>query len=104
MCMAREGRLVCCISEAGVSVWRIKKRSQEDIGDLEEGVPLKEEGGWERVLDMELSVQSNLIACAISDDGRWFVVSDWFETKLFQLEPLVSAHRVIYALAAGLNT
>ncbi|KAH8100539.1 WD40 repeat-like protein [Cristinia sonorae] len=92
VCVARAGRLVCCVREAGVSVWRIKKRGGG--GDGEEGmdvdeVPVpKEDGGWERVLDMELNVQSNLIAGAISDDGRWLIVSDWYETKLFRLESL----------------
>lgn len=91
VCVAKGGRLVCCVREAGVSVWRIKKRVEEGEGEGgEEGIEPKEEGGWERVLDMDLNVQSNLVAGAISDDGRWLVVSDWYETKLFQLEHLVS--------------
>ncbi|THH26656.1 hypothetical protein EUX98_g7537 [Antrodiella citrinella] len=93
VCVARAGRLVCCVREAGMSVWRIKRKSvgeEEDEGmEVDEGVVLpKEEGGWERVLDMELNVQSNLVAGTVSDDGKWVVVSDWHETKLFQLESL----------------
>lgn len=95
VCVARAGRLVCCVREAGVSVWRIKRRNvrgeEEEGMDVDEGVVLpKEEGGWERVLDMELNVQSNLVAGTMSDDGKWIVVSDLHETKLFQLESLVS--------------
>jgi hypothetical protein len=35
---------------------------------------------------MDLQVQTNLTASAISDDGRWMVVSDMYESKLFRLE------------------
>lgn len=41
--------------------------------------------GWEKVLDMELNVHTNVLASAISDDGRWLVVSDLYESKLFSL-------------------
>lgn len=94
--IAKEARLVCCVREAGVSLWRIKKRNgkereREDEMDVDGAVgeEAKADGGWERVLDMELNVQSNLVAGAVSDDGRWVVVSDCHETKLFQLESLV---------------
>lgn len=48
-------------------------------------------GGWEKVLDMELNVHTNIIATAISDNGQWLVVSDLYETKLFALENDVSS-------------
>lgn len=87
--VAKKARLVLCTREAGVTVWRVKKR--KPWGD---GVDLDVEGrqdrGWERVLDMDLSVQTNLVTSAISDDGRWIAVSDWYEMKLFQLSEEVS--------------
>ena len=52
-------------------------------------------GGWEQVLDMVLNVRTNLIASAISDDGAWLVVSDFYETKLFSLEATVSVSRLL---------
>ncbi|KAI1797668.1 WD40 repeat-like protein [Ganoderma leucocontextum] len=81
--LARKARLVLCTREAGVTVWRIAKRKPRgDSVDLDmEG----QDRGWERVLDMDLNVHTNLVAGAISDDGRWIAVSDWYETKLFQL-------------------
>jgi hypothetical protein len=33
-----------------------------------------------------LRVHTNLVASAISDDGRWLVVSDAYEMKLFLLQ------------------
>jgi U3 small nucleolar RNA-associated protein 4 len=42
-------------------------------------------GGWEKVLDMELNVTGNLVAGEISEDGRWLAVSDMYEAKLFSL-------------------
>ncbi|KAM5538245.1 hypothetical protein V8D89_008132 [Ganoderma adspersum] len=82
--LARKARLVLCTREAGVTVWRVAKRKPRGDNldlDLEGG----QERGWERVLDMDLNVQTNLVAGAISDGGRWIAVSDWYETKLFQL-------------------
>ncbi|KAF8168321.1 WD40-repeat-containing domain protein [Crassisporium funariophilum] len=84
--VARGARLVSCVREAGLSVWRIQKRPEEapqqDIS-MEEEEPFA--GGWEKVLEMELVVHSNIIAHEISDDGRWLVISDLYSTKLFSL-------------------
>ena len=44
---------------------------------------------------MVLNVRTNLIASAISDDGAWLVVSDFYETKLFSLEATVSVSRLL---------
>jgi len=38
------------------------------------------------VVDMELNVRTNLVASAISDNGRWLVISDLYETRLFMIE------------------
>ncbi|TBU35023.1 WD40 repeat-like protein [Dichomitus squalens] len=83
--LARKARLVLCNREAGVTVWRLAKRKPRgDDLDLGADIP-GQDRGWERVLDMDLSVQTNLVSGAVSDDGRWIAVSDWHETKLFQL-------------------
>lgn len=74
-------------------------------GDEEEEV-VEETTGWSKAVDMELKVsletaphrmtvadvgirqqlQTNLIASAVSNDGRWLAVSDLYETKLFRLQ------------------
>jgi U3 small nucleolar RNA-associated protein 4 len=41
----REGRLVVCRNERGVGIWRV----------------LEEEGGWEKVLEMDLRVSTDAI-------------------------------------------
>ncbi|KAI0932482.1 hypothetical protein AcW2_001100 [Taiwanofungus camphoratus] len=82
--LARQARLLLCARDAGVTVWRIKPRqSPLDFENDEMDGP---EGGWERVLDMDLNMNTNVVASAISDDGCWVAVSDWYETKLFRLE------------------
>ncbi|KAL6304216.1 WD40 repeat-like protein [Sparassis latifolia] len=84
--LARQARLLLCMRDAGLTVWRIlpKRLSFEQQSDeLDGDVP---SGGWERVLDMELNVHTNLVASAISNDGRWIAISDWYESKLFHLE------------------
>ncbi|GLB36397.1 putative WD40 repeat-like protein [Lyophyllum shimeji] len=86
--VARKARLVSCIRDAGLSVWRIKARPSEDedgFSDLELPSLNPQPAGWEKVLEVDLNVNTNLIASAISDDGRWLVASDLYETKLFSL-------------------
>lgn len=90
--LARQARLLLCQRDAGVSIWRIREKERgpgEGEEDAESAEPPPSIGGWEPVLDMDLTVHTNLIASAISDDGRWVVVSDWYESKLFRLHRLV---------------
>ncbi|KAH9921964.1 WD40 repeat-like protein [Epithele typhae] len=85
--LAKDARLVLCTRDAGVTVWRIpkrKRRNEESLSDEVDPDSAKEDN-WERVLDMDLNVQTNISAAAISDDGKWIAVADWYETKLFQL-------------------
>lgn len=89
--LARKARLVMCTREAGLTVWRVAKRKYRgEDADLDEEGPSTQDGGWERVLDMDLNVQTNIVTGAISDDGSWIAVADWYETKLFQITEEVS--------------
>ncbi|OSD05994.1 WD40 repeat-like protein [Trametes coccinea BRFM310] len=83
--LARKARLLMCTREAGLTVWRIARRQQKGEEDGEMEVLGAQDGGWERVLDMDLNVQTNIVSGAISDDGKWLAVADWYETKLFRL-------------------
>ncbi|KAJ7275263.1 WD40-repeat-containing domain protein [Mycena haematopus] len=82
--LAREARLLCCARDAGLSIWRI---NQKPVSAPEEESTTEDidAAGWEKVLDMELNVHSNLLATAISSDGHWLVLSDLYESKLFSL-------------------
>jgi U3 small nucleolar RNA-associated protein 4 len=85
-------------------VWRIQKRPDEggvasearemqpemDLDDAPTTEPFA--GGWDKVLEMDLSVHSNIVAHEISDDGKWLAVSDLYESKLFSLRTDVSLH------------
>ncbi|KAI0085618.1 WD40-repeat-containing domain protein [Irpex rosettiformis] len=88
--VARRARLMLCQRDSAISVWKIfEKSGKRREGNEEEGEgPLPGMGGWEPVLDMDLSVHTNLVASSISDDGKWIVVADWYETKLFHLQKL----------------
>lgn len=108
--VAHTARLVICAQDTRVTVWRIcgKARvrsalemdlltadaaevddARMDIDGVEDGtVPSKkeeEECGYERALDMQLDMTTNICASAISDDGQWLAVADMYETKLFEL-------------------
>jgi len=82
--VARQARLLVCMHDMGVSIWKIlpKKHPEDEVDLSEEEV---HGGGWEKILDMDLNVHTNLVASAISDDGQWLAVSDMYETKLFTL-------------------
>ncbi|KAG6866810.1 hypothetical protein C0991_008746 [Blastosporella zonata] len=86
--VARKARLVSCIRDSGLSVWRVKARPSsygDESLEAEAGPVDPESAGWEKVLEMDLNVHTNLIASGISDDGQWLVVSDLYETKLFSI-------------------
>ncbi|KAI8995336.1 WD40 repeat-like protein [Trametes punicea] len=83
--LAKKARLLMCTREAGLTLWRIAKRHQRSEEDVDMEPPGAQDSGWDRVLDMDLNVQTNIVSGAISDDGRWIAVADWYETKLFQL-------------------
>jgi U3 small nucleolar RNA-associated protein 4 len=96
--VARGARMVSCVREAGLTVWKIHnkaedryegKENDEDL-DMSGAIPEPFAGGWDKVLEMDFMVHSNIIAHEISDDGKWLVISDMYETKLFKLRTDVS--------------
>ena len=91
--LAKQARLLLCQKDSSASIWRILPKpsppSVTEDGQAEEQQS-HAEGGYEPLLDLELNVNTNLVASAISDDGQWVVVSDWYESKLFRLEKQVS--------------
>jgi U3 small nucleolar RNA-associated protein 4 len=72
--------------DSGLTVWRIPPK-QSPLDNGEDSSKVVE---WEKVLEMDFKVKTNLVASTISDDGRWLVVSDLHETKLFSLTTDVS--------------
>ncbi|KAI0067866.1 WD40 repeat-like protein [Artomyces pyxidatus] len=83
--LAKQARLVMCMRETSLTIWRIPTRRKGEEPENETEGPAANDG-WEKVLEMDLDVQTNLVSGAISDDGKWLVVSDYFQTKLFSLE------------------
>lgn len=82
---AASARLVICMRDAGISLWKINARPRTSPIDLN-----TTHNDWEKALELDLNVRTNLIASDISDDGHWLVTSDLYETKLFHLENDVS--------------
>lgn len=87
MCVSRRARLVASIHETGVNIWRVLCIPDSDVivNGVDSSTDPEARTSWEKVLEMDLNVRTNLIASALSDDGRWLVVSDLYEAKLFQL-------------------
>lgn len=90
--IAPQARLVSCMRDSRVSIWRILKKpspapAEGEEEEMEE-VPEEKENDmadWEKCVEMELDVHTNLVASALSADGKWLVVADLYETKLFRL-------------------
>lgn len=87
--------------ERSLSIWRIHPKASAVDEEDTEGVTPVEERGWDKVLDMELNVNTNLVACRISDDARWLVVSDLYETKLFSLKEVSHSQRFTMQFTAA---
>ncbi|GAA5929919.1 hypothetical protein JCM1841_001258 [Sporobolomyces salmonicolor] len=106
-----EGRLLVARRERSVGIWRLedpKKAGSEGVqqrwgsGKGKVTLGLREQAvsdeadedeedeefrkpGWQKVTELELKLQTNLISSAVSSDGKWLAVSDLYETKLFRL-------------------
>ncbi|KAF9243813.1 WD40 repeat-like protein [Melanogaster broomeanus] len=107
--IARRARLVLCMHETGLNIWRILDIPSTGmvIDGMDSPTDPESRVGWESVLEVELSVHTNLIASALSDDGRWLVASDLYETKLFKLTKTQSGEMKptrIRSLASVLET
>jgi len=78
--------------ETGINIWRILDIPGSDsvLDGVDASTDPESRSAWEKVLEMDLNVRTNLIASALSDDGRWLVVSDMYEAKLFELRTNVS--------------
>ncbi|KAF8527947.1 WD40 repeat-like protein [Hysterangium stoloniferum] len=74
-------KLILCRRNTSLTLWKIKSNIStipvEDVGHCP--------GDWERILEIELKVKTNLLASAISSDGVWIAAADLHETKLFRL-------------------
>ncbi|KAI6032019.1 WD40 repeat-like protein [Pisolithus microcarpus] len=100
VCVARTARLILCMYQTGLRLWRILDIPDAStvIDGMDNTTDPETRVGWENVLEMELNVHTNLISSALSDDGRWLVASDLYETKLFKLTTtptgIVKANRI----------
>jgi hypothetical protein len=82
--------------ETGVNIWRVLGIPDSDVivDGVDPSTDPETRTSWEKVLEMDLNVRTNLIASALSDDGRWLVVSDLYEAKLFELSFNVSSAEI----------
>jgi U3 small nucleolar RNA-associated protein 4 len=93
--LAKRARLVLSTGNTSLTVWRLPEKPS-----LEEEQQLALSGerpGWNKILEMSLRVQTNIIASAISDDGCWLAVSDASEAKLFWLQADVRVFHLVFA-------
>ena len=101
--VAKKKRLVLSAQDQSINLWRIFDRdaSHADVPNPEEDEASLE--GWQKMLEMDLNIQSNIVSCDVSDDGAWIAVSDWYEVKLFRLTFTVSLCLIGFILPAKLS-
>jgi U3 small nucleolar RNA-associated protein 4 len=102
--VASAARLVACRYDDRVAVWKIYQgapvESTDEIGNGRsgwEGVenadsPNTDESGWSKMLEMQLKVETNLSAIALSPEGVHLAVSDLYDVKLFLLNQVSLDH------------
>ena len=87
--VAHKPRMLACMDDTTVSLWRIDHEMvHAEMVHAEEGEP---SGSWAKLAELDLKVKTNLTACALSGDGTWLAIADLYETRLFKLED-VSAY------------
>ena len=85
--LSASGRLMLARLESSLALFELAPINRSDTGRLlddDDGTGTG--GGWQKLLDMELSATTSLVASAISDDGKWLAVSDLGETRVFYLD------------------
>lgn len=83
-CPARNWALVQ--TDSCIEVWAIDEPSSADPANAAGG-DAEAAPGYHRLLQMEMTKRkSKLIAHSISPDGKYLVISDLYETKLYSLE------------------
>lgn len=89
---ASKARFVVCRYDAKISIWHVERQIEKVPSIFATSHTAKlvtgddsSLDGWEKVLDMELKVDTTLVTSAIAEDGKWLAVSDAYETKLFRL-------------------
>jgi U3 small nucleolar RNA-associated protein 4 len=92
--VARKKHLILSAQDQSINLWQIfdRDRHHMDVPNPVEDEPGLD--GWRKVLEMDLNVQSNIVSCDISDDGKWIAVSDWHEVKLFRLTFAVCSYPI----------
>ncbi|KAG8984839.1 U3 small nucleolar RNA-associated protein [Tulasnella sp. 427] len=76
LCVSREARLLVCRRLTGVSIWKLHAGGKGVKGAQE----------FDHLIDIEMNVFTHVVACAISDDGKWLAASDAMELKLFYVD------------------
>jgi U3 small nucleolar RNA-associated protein 4 len=77
--IAHKARILACIDDTTVSLWKIDREVEHVEGE-------EPSGNWAKLAELDLKVKTNLTACALSSDGMWLAIADLYETKLFKLE------------------
>lgn len=81
ICPAR--RWIILRREKSVAIWKLPDASfAEQHGNDDAG----DETSWCKVLELQVKMQSNLVSVDVSPHGRYLVVADLYETKLFELQ------------------
>ena len=82
--VAHKARMLACMDDTTVSLWKIDREMVHAEMVYAEGE--EPSGSWAKLAELDLKVKTNLTACALSSDGTWLAIADLYETRLFKLE------------------
>lgn len=72
----------------GINLWTLRT-----INSGDQKKPIKGQE-YQKLLEMDLNTQTNLVSSAISDDGKWLAASDSYEVRLWRLKMTVGCYAV----------
>jgi len=87
--VAHKARILACMDNTTVSLWKIDRGMvHTEMANIEGE---ESSGSWAKLAELDLKAKTNLTACALSSNGTWLAIADLYETRLFKLED-VSAY------------
>jgi U3 small nucleolar RNA-associated protein 4 len=99
--LAREVGIMVERTLQGLNLWSLKPiqaaSSSSPPAISATAAAAEDKQPYQKLLEMELNTQTNLIASAISEDGQWLAASDLYETRLWRLKTAVSCFSLLFS-------
>jgi U3 small nucleolar RNA-associated protein 4 len=86
--IAKDAKLLLCRNDEELQLYSISgsspPRDSDGVLTFQTDEP-ELDATWRNVATLQLKTLTNFVTSAISDDGKWVAVSDYYECKLFRI-------------------